>query len=67
LGSGGIAPRPRNLGAIQEPATGPYRESGEFSLYFAIESIPVSKSNIRLGNPSGLCPSGLPTKFCRQF
>jgi hypothetical protein len=43
------------------PATGPYPEPAE-SITVSLRSILMLSSHLRLGLPSGLLPSGLPTK-----
>jgi len=57
-----------SLPCSQEPATGPYSEPDEsnsvqnFLLYFSEIHIILS-SHLHLGLPSGLFPSGFPTKI----
>jgi hypothetical protein len=55
-----------SLPCSQEPSTGPYPEPDQSSLYHPIltlKSILILASHLHLGLPSGIFPSGFPTKI----
>jgi hypothetical protein len=59
-----------SLPCLQEPSTSPYPEPDQSTLYHSILSLSLSLSKIhfyiihlRFGLPSGLFPSGFPTKI----
>jgi hypothetical protein len=67
-----VAPEPEGSSPhSQQPANGPYPEPGESTPHtpqpVALRSILTPSSDLRLGLPSGLFPSGFPTKTLYTF
>jgi hypothetical protein len=56
-----------SLPCPQEPSIGPYPEPNQSSPYYPSLSLLRLFSHLRLGLPSGLIPSGFPTKALLEF
>jgi hypothetical protein len=67
-----VAPEPEGSSPhSQQPAKGPYPEPGESTLHppqlISLRSFLIPSSHLRLGLPSGLFPSGFPTRTLYTF